>query len=149
MIPLYIMRHGLAAAPTHGVDDAQRLLTEEGEARVSARARALHAAHEPIACIFHSPYLRAARTAALVGEVYQLEPQAMKELEPNYAPDLVIAELTSLQVPTMLVSHLPLVDDLCSELTGKRVGFQSGTIVKIALDHLFGSDNEILTVYRS
>ncbi len=144
---LYIMRHGIAATALIGLD-RNRPLTPEGVTLVADRSRLLVEAHESILSVYHSPYVRTQQTADIVAQVLNIPKIALPSLEPSAQVDQLLADLIQVEMPTILISHLPLVDDLCNHLTGRSVGFHQGTIVKIELVNLFASSNKVASIFR-
>jgi phosphohistidine phosphatase len=130
---LYLVQHG-EATPKEA--NPARPLAERGRADVLRVARAVHAAGVAVSAIFHSGKLRAQQTAEIIAAELQVaqEPAVLDGLSPNDDPATVAAALDSLQLPAMLVGHLPHMSRLCSLLlTGDpeqlTVRFRMGGIV--------------------
>lgn len=128
--------------------DRERALTPEGRVRIEARAQILMEAREAIQNIYHSPFVRTTQTAEIVGGIANVRLTAWPSLEPSGRVDRVLADLLEANLPAMLVSHLPLVDDLCERLIGRRIGFSPGTVVKIQAKDLLASNNLVQSIYR-
>lgn len=116
---------------------------------MAARAAMLAEAHETVKSVFHSPYTRTTQTASIMAEKLSAPCEVMHGLIPDGSVDEIITALLDMELPALLVSHLPLVDDLCYALTGRQVGFQPGTIVKIQLNNALAATNPVVSIHRS
>jgi phosphohistidine phosphatase len=67
---IYFLRHGEAEEKKKGMEDKDRPLTSLGAATISNMARSLTKVIENLDLIFTSPYLRAAQTADIVGNIF-------------------------------------------------------------------------------
>lgn len=113
---IYLMRHAEAVATF--VEDATRPLTSHGREQALQAAQALREKNLSIACIYHSPLVRAQETAAIVG--VELGVSAVME-KAGLLPGDAVASLASECVQPeyadcLFVSHLPLLDYLASQL---------------------------------
>lgn len=114
---IIVMRHGKAAFV--GPD---RVLTKEGEVEALNTALKLHA-HYHLTKVFASPKTRAQSTAKIVANARledKLEVLTLKDLTPSGDPRLAIDyALTDANDDDciLLVSHIPLVESLCYELS--------------------------------
>lgn len=120
---LYLMRHGLAAElGTAGVfHDAERSLTEEGERKVKAIAKAIQAMDLSFDLILSSPCVRARQTAELVAQALHATArlQLADGLVSGENPCRVVETLGHLKpMPTslLLVGHEPSLSELASLL---------------------------------
>jgi phosphohistidine phosphatase len=117
---LYLMRHGIAAEPTPGTNDAERALTPEGVRKTTRVAVGLQRLDVKPDVILTSPLRRAAETARLVADV--LAPRAGVELYPPLAGGLPAADVVRGLRPhrraraLFLVGHQPDLGDLASYL---------------------------------
>ena len=127
MACLLIMRHG--DAEPSAVSDEVRPLSARGRAEVQEVGRAL-VAHLGIDKIVASPLVRAQETASLVAACYSHEIQrdTCVSLSPNGIPDQVIAEFDEGLGSVLLVTHMPLIADLVSALSGKRQAVQTAEL---------------------
>lgn len=127
MAHLLIMRHG--DAEPSAVSDEVRPLSARGRAEVQEVGRAL-VAHLGIDKIVASPLVRAQETASLVAACYSHEIQrdTCVSLSPNGIPDQVIAEFDEGVGSVLLVTHMPLIADLVSALSGKRQAVQTAEL---------------------
>ena len=127
MAYLLIMRHG--DAEPSAVSDEVRPLSARGRAEVQEVGRAL-VAHLGIDKIVASPLVRAQETASLVAACYSHEIQrdTCVSLSPNGIPDQVIAEFDEGVGSVLLVTHMPLIADLVSALSGKRQAVQTAEL---------------------
>ena len=121
------MRHG--DAEPSAVSDEVRPLSARGRAEVQEVGRAL-VAHLGIDKIVASPLVRAQETASLVAACYSHEIQrdTCVSLSPNGIPDQVIAEFDEGVGSVLLVTHMPLIADLVSALSGKRQAVQTAEL---------------------
>ena len=121
------MRHG--DAEPSAVSDEVRPLSARGRAEVQEVGRAL-VAHLGIDKIVASPLVRAQETASLVAACYSHEIQrdTCVSLSPNGIPDQVIAEFDEGVGSVLLVTHIPLIADLVSALSGKRQAVQTAEL---------------------
>jgi phosphohistidine phosphatase len=123
---LWLLRHGDAA---EGSPDAERPLTDKGEAQSRAAGRALkRLGVKPAACLT-SPKRRAADTARLACEELGIEPQ----LEPKLAggpfdPEALAAGLGD---DVLLVGHDPDFSMAVHSLTGAQVRMKKGGLAGV------------------
>jgi len=133
LMDLLLVQHGEATAKEA---NPARPLTERGRADVLRIAQALRSAGIAVAAIYHSGKLRAQQTADILAAELHVAPApaALDGLSPNDDPATVAGALDLLQLPAMLVGHLPHMSRLCSLLlTGDpeqpTVKFRMGGIV--------------------
>jgi len=117
---LYLMRHGLAADPVRGVNDADRALTEEGVRKTTRVAIGLKRLGVELDAVLSSPFRRAEETARLVADI--VSPTVAVELYPALsagaaAPD-ILEGLKPARRDTrlLLVGHQPDLGELASYL---------------------------------
>ena len=127
MAYLLIMRHG--DAEPSAVSDEVRPLSARGRAEVQEVGRAL-VAHLGIDKIVASPLVRAQETASLVAACYghEIQRDTCVSLSPNGISDQVIAEFGEGVGSVLLVTHMPLIADLVSALSGKRQAVQTAEL---------------------
>lgn len=117
---LYLMRHGIAADPARGTNDADRALTEEGVRKTTRVAAGLKALGVELDAVLSSPFRRAEETARLVADV--LSPDLAVELYPPLAagaqPQDVLKGLKLARRVSrlLLVGHQPDLGELASFL---------------------------------
>jgi len=144
---IYVMRHGIAAARETWGDrpDRERPLTPKGEKRMRAVARGMKRAGLEFGRILTSPYLRARRTAEIVGDVLGFEEKIEEStaLEPGGSPEALIrtlGERTSEARGVLLVGHEPDLGELVSLfVTGARTSefrMKKGGVAALATDRL-------------
>ena len=108
---LYFMQHGLALDKAV---DPDRSLSEEGIHQVVKMARFLELQEHQIVKVFHSGKTRAQQTAALIGEVLEINSvQAHASLNPM---DNVNELIPLLSENSLYVGHLPQLEKLVSKL---------------------------------
>lgn len=108
---IYLVRHA-EAKPLGGpvTTDAARPLTAEGERTARLMGRVLlrlEARRPPIVC---SPYIRAASTAALIGEAWPdtAAPESWNELTPGVRQKELLSRINRTSAPALvLVGHQP------------------------------------------
>jgi phosphohistidine phosphatase len=107
---IWLLRHAMAEERAASGRDEDRELTSDGAKRARAVARGLASLHPGIGLILTSPYRRAKQTAEPAAEALGLE-RALREsraLEPDRAPEEVLAELEGLETDeVLLVGHQP------------------------------------------
>lgn len=113
---VFIIRHAHALK---GDDDAERPLSERGEAQIRAVAKFLKSAGGvEVGEIWHSGLVRSQDTAVAMAKQLGLRvPLAeMKELAPGQDPALIAARLIERKVPVAIVGHEPHLSALASLL---------------------------------
>ncbi|MEO8604027.1 MAG: phosphohistidine phosphatase SixA [bacterium] len=142
---LYLMRHGIAAEPAVGINDAHRALTDEGVRKTTRVAVGLKRLDMELDGILSSPYRRAEETARLVADV--LDNNLAVELYPPLAAGAAPQDILKCLNPTgrvnrlLLVGHQPDLGDLASYvLTGSAsrasLPFKKAAVAAISLDSL-------------
>jgi phosphohistidine phosphatase len=142
---LFFLRHGKAhPRGPQWRPDSKRPLTKDGEKGAFDVARGIKALDISFDAILTSPYLRALRTAEILGEVY--ETQKLFEtghLTPEADAEKIIAEINgnfSLAGGLVLVGHEPFLTTLISILVAgekgaavelKKSGFAKLTVEKL------------------
>lgn len=125
-VNIFIMRHGEAqpVAPT----DAARELTAAGRKEVEQSARYLAAQVDKFDLVLVSPYIRAQQTWQIVSsfcpqpEVLQTVDELVPEASPEALHDFLDALIEQHQSDNiLLVSHMPLVSYLVSELSTSKM----------------------------
>lgn len=112
-----MMRHGQAVAARSGPDE-ERVLSDEGRDQVERVTLAMQRAGFEPSRIWHSPYVRAAQTAAAIAQRFS---GAACEAKPSWVPHgrsrAVVDELLDDAPDRLLVvSHLPLLPEVVSAL---------------------------------
>jgi phosphohistidine phosphatase len=139
---LYLMRHGIAADPAPGTNDADRALTAEGVRKTTRVAVGLQKLRVAPDLILSSPLRRAEETARLVADV--IAPSVGIELYPPLAGGTAVEDvIRSLRPPRrarqiMLVGHQPDLGELASYLLTGSTGlaqlpFRKAGVAAIAL----------------
>jgi len=131
---LALLRHGKAAG--QGPD---ALLTREGVQQLQKLAAVLKAGSWRPERILVSPFTRAMESARTFIAAVGVEPPliVLNELIPDTEPvDALqaIDDATPGIASILVVSHLPLVARIASELVGEEIAFSPGTFVEIAHD---------------
>jgi phosphohistidine phosphatase len=117
---LYLMRHGIAAEPARGTDDADRALTDEGVRKTTQVAIGLKRLGVELDGILSSPLRRAEETARLVADV--VSPTLAVELYPPLSAGATAQDILKGLRPArretrlLLVGHQPDLGDLASYL---------------------------------
>lgn len=139
MMKLYLVRHGEAKSKS---EDPQRSLTDRGREEVMRVAAYTARSGVRVVQIRHSGKRRAEETAIILGE--HLSPaegvNSVPGLDPNDDVHPMVEILNSQNQPVMLVSHLPFLDRLASQLVaGKQntavVQFQAGGVVALVREN--------------
>jgi phosphohistidine phosphatase len=123
---LWLLRHGDAA---DGSPDAERPLTEKGEAQSRAAGRALKELGVELDACLTSPKVRAAETARLACEPLGVEPRH----EPKLAGGPFDAEALAagLGDHVLLVGHDPDFSMAVHSLTGAQVRMKKGGLAGV------------------
>jgi phosphohistidine phosphatase len=126
---LYVLRHGIAEDSAPEGDDASRHLTPRGRKRVYAAANGMRAMGLQLDHILTSPFVRAAETAAIVGEVYGGDPvpREFPPLAQGIAPVETVRALRPFagHSAIVVVGHEPgLSGVIAFLLTGSPDGFR-------------------------
>lgn len=134
---VYVMRHGQASvfAPT----DEQRPLTDTGREQAFSQGEWLNTQGVKLTHIAVSPYLRAQQTFAEINRAYGgcLSAETTEELTPYGNAEKIARLLDTWQAEgaenVLLISHLPLVGEIVSELTAhqQRVSFMPATLAEL------------------
>lgn len=115
------MRHG--EAERSASSDSQRQLTDHGKKQCYDINRQLIEGKHKIDKIIVSPFLRAQQTAQIIAEQFSVTNIISSDaITPDIPCNVALSELAGEVVAnTLLVSHLPLVDELVSLLVdGQR-----------------------------
>jgi phosphohistidine phosphatase len=142
---IYLVRHGIAADPTAGMNDADRALTPAGGRKMTRIATGLKRLGAVPDVILSSPLRRAEETAALLATV--LTPDRAAEIYPPLAPGHGATDiLKGLQVhrrahAVMLVGHQPDMGEFASFLLSgsaalAQLDFKKGGVAAIAVPAL-------------
>jgi phosphohistidine phosphatase len=142
---LFLLRHG-KAEPRGSIwaSDSKRLLTPEGEKKMSEAVRGLLALEVSFDLILASPYARAWRTAEILAESYgDKKLFATNHLVPEANPKDIVDEINgnfSSFGEIALVGHEPFLSALLSTLlTGGEtlsVDFKKGALCKLSVEKL-------------
>jgi phosphohistidine phosphatase len=126
------MRHGEAGESARG--DAFRALTAHGQAQAQASARGLvHLGVRPTA-LWHSPYVRAQQTAAIVGGALRVPLTEDDRFVPDADPDVAARALLSGPRGTLLVvAHLPVLPGVVFSLGAGRVQLGTASVVHVVV----------------
>lgn len=117
MRDVWLMRHGHAAPDAPG-GDAARPLTRDGEGVVDAVGRALATMGMRPDVVWHSPFVRARQTAERVSAALAVTNLVSRDgITPHGSARLVADEVFAASARRLLVvSHLPLLPEVCAEL---------------------------------
>ncbi|GLX77536.1 phosphohistidine phosphatase [Thalassotalea insulae] len=135
---LYVMRHG-NAVPS-GQSDAKRPLTQLGEQEAALMANWLHQQDICFEHIFVSPFCRAQQTANIVAQHFHetIVSETLSFITPsgNAKGFHDYLDGTQLSGNVLVVSHMPFVSYLVSELTAGQASpiFQTAAIAHIHYD---------------
>lgn len=116
---IVIVRHGQAEAAA--LSDRNRLLTEKGKASVEKRAEELAGKCRNFREVLVSPYLRTLQTFDILKPLLDVgRVQITDELVPNASPSIAdyIRYADGQGGNVLVVSHMPLVSGIVSELCG-------------------------------
>ncbi len=147
---LWLLRH--AEAEAHGTRaDAERRLTERGEAQARAAGVALLRLGDNFDAVLFSPKVRARQTAELAAEAWTAEQRGRLGVHPPLAGGFDAAQaLDALAaVPgekrLLLVGHEPDLSSLVAGLAGGRVDLKKGGVAVLRLE---GAAGELVALLR-
>ena len=136
---LYIMRHGQANVVAQS--DKERTLCETGRFQSMQMAKWLALSVEQFSITFCSPYVRAEQTYEIVSKEFKppaqslVLPELTPDADPVLAADSILAYAAQVKAESALVvSHLPLVGLLVSELCPGEVASDFATASIACLD---------------
>lgn len=140
MRDVWLMRHGHAVADASG-GDAARPLTKEGERVVDDVARALSRMGVRPDVVWHSPFVRARQTAERVGAALAVDNLVSRDgITPLGSGSAVADEVFAASARRMLVvSHLPLLPELCAALLDVPARLDVGPAAVVHLRLLGGA----------
>jgi phosphohistidine phosphatase len=124
---LYILQHGDAEPASV---DPERPLSAIGVRDIENMATRLHGMQVQPAYIFHSGKQRARQTAQIISQQIapELEPVQTDGLAPNDDPAIIIEDIIRLDQEILIVSHMPFVSRLCSDLLSGGAGCTFGSV---------------------
>jgi phosphohistidine phosphatase len=128
---IWLLRHG-DAEDGEGKPDAERNLTEKGEAQSVAAGKALKALGVKLDVCLTSPKVRARRTAELACDSLDCE---VEEDDRLAGGDFDPLEVAAGRGEVMLVGHEPDFSSAVALVTGSRVKLKKGGIAAID-DHI-------------
>ena len=147
---LWLLRHG--DAEPHGTrEDAERRLTEHGEAQAHAAGIALARLQVSFDAALFSPKVRARQTAELGAEHWSAQQRELLTVHPPLAEDFdarkAQAELAGLPADgrLLLVGHEPDLSRVAGDLTGGRVDLKKGGLAVVRLE---GGGGELVILLR-
>jgi phosphohistidine phosphatase len=124
---LWLLRHG--AAEPHGVrPDADRRLTERGEAQSRKAGKALAKMDIGFDAILTSPRVRARETANLAAEPLGMTPEVHETLTGGFSREdaLELMSRYGVDAKVLLVGHEPDFSQLIHDFTGGRAEMKKG-----------------------
>jgi phosphohistidine phosphatase len=129
-VNIYLMRHGEAAdAPR----DRDRALTARGREQARTSARGLLALGAAPPRLWHSPYRRAAETAAIVAEVFGVAPLEDDRLVPDGDGVVVAGALLAERGGAIVVAHMPILPAILHELVGAGASWSTAGVAHVAV----------------
>jgi phosphohistidine phosphatase len=144
-INLFFLRHAKACVRSRKWSpDSTRPLSGDGEKKMFEAARGIRSLDVSFDLILTSPYIRAFRTAEILGEVFESKKVfETKNLVPEADPEAVIGEINenfSTLKQIVLVGHEPFMTRLMSVLlSGKdnlSMDLRKGGLCKLSVKHL-------------
>jgi len=138
-LELFIVRHAIAAERSTEQPDSERPLTAEGRERFAAVVRGLELLGVRLDLVLHSPWTRAAETAALLAPLAAGPGRSTHMLSRAPSPDLIheLSRLGAAQVA--VVGHEPWLSELVAWLVAgdAALGYAFG-LKKGGVAHLDG-----------
>jgi phosphohistidine phosphatase len=136
---LWLLRHG--DAEPHGVrPDAERRLTERGEAQSRAAGAALAALGVSFDAVLTSPRVRARDTARLAADPLGVEPIDHEPLSGGFDREDALALIAGYdaEAKLLLVGHEPDLSQLVHDFTGGRVDMKKGGLAAVRVARAAG-----------
>ena len=125
---VFLVRHAKAEP---GFPDELRALTPKGKARARELGEELATAGP--AAVRSSPLVRARQPAEPLATAAGVELRVDERLSPGADADDVRAAVEGLEGPVVLVGHQPDLSEIVFDLTGREVGFKTGTYEEVEL----------------
>jgi phosphohistidine phosphatase len=122
------MRHGEAADAWR---DAERPLTPTGRAQATSTANVLLRLGAAPTVIWHSPYKRAAETAAIVATILQRDAVVDERFTPDADPLVAGRALLAERSSVLVVAHLPILPAVVAALCGGTCSFSTAGVVHL------------------
>lgn len=133
---LFVVRHAIAEDPGRDQADADRALTRDGRERFERAVRGMAALGIRFERVMHSPWKRAAQTAALLAPICDGPRESTPLLAQAPSPALLTAIRRHTEDgPTALVGHQPWLGELVATLAwgdaelGERIELKKGGVV--------------------
>jgi phosphohistidine phosphatase len=126
---LYLVRHGIAIDrdDPESPPEAERYLTREGIARTKQAMEGLRSVVDDVDAMLTSPYVRAAQTARIAAEAWDLDPESIRTTEaliPEAEPKELVAVLSKLRAKTVACfGHAPNLDEVLAAFVGAKAPF--------------------------
>ena len=131
---LVLVRHAIAVDRAHDLPDSQRPLTERGITRFQLEVRGLARLDLQLDGVLHSPWLRAAQTAALLAPILLSGGRIRVSERLADDPDHTLLEQVPESGRFALVGHEPWMGELCSLMVlgtaehGDKFPFKKGGV---------------------
>lgn len=122
---LLIVRHGIAEDRGPDGRDETRRLTDEGVIKTREAAQGLAKFADPPGAILASPKVRAAQTAQIFAQAYDINVETLDALAGSSPHAIAEAVSRREEAIVMIVGHEPTLGELVSHLCtqGKHTGF--------------------------
>jgi phosphohistidine phosphatase len=157
---LYIVRHGVAVpGGLPGIDDNDRVLTEEGAAKMKQIAAALCRLKYRPELMLSSPLVRARQTAEILLQAFgkDVELKIFSALAPSGARREIYHEISSLDKKgiksLMIVGHQPSLGEIAGEIASgipkQFVKLKKGSVCAIEIESIHGMPKGVLVALLS
>ena len=147
---LWLLRH--AEAEPHGTRaDAERRLTELGEAQARAAGIAIARLQTRFETVLFSPRVRAAQTAHIAAESWDEQQRSLLSvhapLGEGFDAAQALDEMAGISADgrVLMVGHEPDLSRVAGEISGGRVDVKKGGLAVLRLD---GASGELVVVMR-
>jgi phosphohistidine phosphatase len=144
---LWLLRHGEAEPHDAPRPDAERRLTERGEAQARSAGAALAALRLTFQAVYTSPRVRARDTARLACEALGCEPVEHPPLAGGFdfgqARELLLAHEPDARI--LVVGHNPDLAQIVHDATGGRIDLDKGGVAGVRLK---GARGELIALLR-
>jgi phosphohistidine phosphatase len=134
-VAIFRHAHSLSVSESGADVDFDRILSERGMDEVKKSAINLKNEKFLPKIIFSSPIKRAVETAKIIGDILDIKDIVITDLlKPSNDINKIIDLIKSENHNTVVVSHIPFVDDLLYGLSGTRFLFTTGSYVRVSIN---------------
>lgn len=128
---IVLFRHGHSQSISISISDTEKHLSQRGIDEINKSSLNLY--NEGFSCslIISSPLQRAIESAAIISEKFDKEVRILDFLSPNSNPSKLIEFLSDIRENLIIVTHMPLIEDISFTLLNKRIIFPTGSYLRL------------------